>query len=648
MSNGDPDSRRSRVYQVLREIPGLTSQHRNFLTVPLTDPSWHVFVHRDLAGQTVGESGAILVGSRGVHLLVFAEPGQVLHSTDKIVSSARSLVAGLHNDQHYFVARRMRAILLLPDGAEAAASDRGIPTRLVDFATTLSSLAQEFSPARARVIADEIASRASNYQRIRVDSPPPSPPSPTLFDRAELLAEQRAAAARGPLEEWMTFRDPEQIKLIKRKFHGPARISGPAGTGKSVVALHRMAQQLQRSGGRVLYTTFVKTLAAYQRTNFRRLAPELSGRAEFVGLHAWAHRLIEDRGEFIRIEPTQTDDVFDLAWSHCRRSLTDIEPRASHWRTEIDRVIKGRGIADLPQYWACDRRGRGGDDLDRVQRKLVWNELYLPYCDIMQRRRISDFNDLIALALESLNEKPYEVRYGMVVVDEAQDVTLTGLCLAHAIAGGGDDAPLLVVGDGQQQVYEGGCSPADAGINLRGRQAVLRVNYRNREAVYRRAATVNALNTLGDLDGSRGCALSEARFVLPGGTTVDWQGRSGGIGSALVAAIRRSPIPLAELAVITTSRHIRAIVLDALRQADIAASRLEDYRGDRTDTIKVGTVQRAKGLEFAGIFYITEPPRPPERGASSGDREQAELWDRQTMVAITRARDFAWVAFIVA
>lgn len=642
------DSRRTRVYQVLRQIPDLTPRQRNFLSVPLNDEAWHVLVHRELPHQPANEAAAIVIGSRGVYLLVFVEPGQRFHRTDEIIRAARTLVAGLHNDRHFLVAQRLRAILLLPDGVEVAASGRDIPTRLADFAALLSRGGAEFSAARARVIADQVESRASNYRRLRIDVSPRSSAEQALLDPAELRRQERAAAAGRPLDEWTTFRDPELISLVNRTFRGPARISGPAGTGKTVVALHRMARYLRYNSGRALYTTFVTTLAACQRTHFRRLAREVSDRAEFVGLHAWAHQLIIDRGGYIKVEPRQTDGAFQHAWRHAGATLAAIDPRADYWRTEIDRVIKGRGIPDLPHYWEHDRTGRSGPDLDRDQRELVWNELYLPYCDNLRRQGISDFNDMISLALEMLSDKPYEQPYGMVVVDEIQDITLNGLRLAHAIAGGGDDAPLLLVGDGQQQVYEGGCRPADAGIDVRGRTALLRVNYRNREAVFRRAATVNALNTLGRLEGFPGCPLNEAQFVLPDGDTVDWQGSVDELDATLVAAIRRCSAPLAELAVITTSRQLGGAVIDGLRRAGIPATPLEDYRGERTGGVKVGTVHRAKGLEFRGIFYITEPPRPLTPGSSGADRQRSELWDRQTMVAITRARDFAWVGFVAA
>jgi len=61
-----------------------------------------------------------------------------------------------------------------------------------------------------------------------------------LFD-VPGLAEQLAKAASAPLVEWMGFLHPGQTRLVRRSYTGPARVRGPAGTGKSVVMLHRAA-----------------------------------------------------------------------------------------------------------------------------------------------------------------------------------------------------------------------------------------------------------------------------------------------------------------------------------------------------------------------------------------------------------------------
>lgn len=65
-----------------------------------------------------------------------------------------------------------------------------------------------------------------------------------------------------PWERWAVFLHPDQRQFVERAYSGPARVSGTAGTGKTVVALHRAVHLARRNpGARVLLTTFSKALA---------------------------------------------------------------------------------------------------------------------------------------------------------------------------------------------------------------------------------------------------------------------------------------------------------------------------------------------------------------------------------------------------
>ncbi|MEV0342225.1 UvrD-helicase domain-containing protein [Nocardia sp. NPDC050713] len=144
----------------------------------------------------------------------------------------------------------------------------------------------------------------------------------------------------------------------------------------------------------------------------------------------------------------------------------------AYWTDEIDRVIKGRGLRDLDAYKEIERTGREGISLHGNRRKYVWENWYLPYQQRMDTRGVHDFNDVVALAVDELRQRPLDNSedYALVVVDEVQDFTLMELRLVHLIAGGGPDAQLLLVGDGQQQVYAGGWRLSDAGIPLAAHQ----------------------------------------------------------------------------------------------------------------------------------------------------------------------------------
>jgi hypothetical protein len=106
-----------------------------------------------------------------------------------------------------------------------------------------------------------------------------------------VAAEDLAQVLARPIEDWMVYLDPSQRSLVERTLSGPARIRGAAGTGKTVVALHRarsLALSRLSDGGRILFTTFVNNLPPVYEQLFRRLAPECGDRVEFKNVHRWA------------------------------------------------------------------------------------------------------------------------------------------------------------------------------------------------------------------------------------------------------------------------------------------------------------------------------------------------------------------------
>lgn len=125
-----------------------------------------------------------------------------------------------------------------------------------------------------RDMAATVASRNIRFEWLNGDEAPVAEPivAESLFGATELRQDERGKVLGRPFKDWMTFLDPDQIGLVNINFTGPARFSGPAGTGKTVVALHRMARFVKESPGRVMFTSFVKTLSKYHESAFQRLA----------------------------------------------------------------------------------------------------------------------------------------------------------------------------------------------------------------------------------------------------------------------------------------------------------------------------------------------------------------------------------------
>lgn len=466
-----------------------------------------------------------------------------------------------------------------------------------------------------------------------------------LLSEDEILDALREAACAEPIESWMTWLHPRQAQLVAQPWSGPARVRGAAGTGKTVVALHR-AKYLAASGKRVLFTSFVRTLPTVHRQLFTRLAPDVPGSVEFVNIHAWATRLLTSRG--MRLELGDADSCFNLAWIHAGRDsgLAQLGSR-EYWREEVHDVIKSRALTSYDDYAALRRVGRRVP-LKPSQRAAVW-ALFEEYERIRVDRGVHDWADVLTLALQSVTAEPVEPGYHAVIVDEVQDLSCVGVRLLHALVGDVPDG-LLLVGDGQQAVYPGGFTLAEAGVSVVGRAKVLDRNYRNGSEILHAALAVVSTDEYDDLDtdpvaGARAMDLERA-----GGTVLRCDAADPSEqAEALVQQVRACcvhGIRLGDMAVLCPTRAEAARWHGILTRAGLAAIPLESYDGHTVDAVKVGTYQRAKGLEFAAVFVPDHTRVPSPRAATEDEDAYAErtsLERRQLFVAMTRARDLLWL-----
>ncbi|MFF4159517.1 UvrD-helicase domain-containing protein [Streptomyces sp. NPDC001678] len=484
----------------------------------------------------------------------------------------------------------------------------------------------------------------------------PQEPADALFDVEGLRDAAVEAARRGPVEQWMTFLHPAQVALVRRNWSGPARVSGPAGTGKTAVALHRAALLAQRTTGRVLYVTFASNLPRVQATFLKTMSPAVADRVEFRSLHSWSLKFLEERGIPHRLHGEGALTAFNRAWIHRGRDslLGALDPSPRYWHEEVDCVIKGRGITRFEEY-ATLRRHRRRTNLRRPHREAVW-ALYEEYERVRAERGVHDFNDILGLALAEARARPGRSPYAAVIADEVQDLTLVGVRLLHALVG---DAPngLLLVGDGQQAVYPGGFRLSDAGIDVRGdRGQVLRVNYRNAKEILDAALAVVAEDAFDDIDGTRLAGLRDVDLTYRGGQVTRAVLRTPAeLDEALLAALRgRGEAGWPDSAVLCPTRRETEHYQRLLARAGIPQCPLERYDGRPVPGVKVGGYRRAKGLEFKHVYLPghttvgapgTDAPGPDEDGIAL---EREELRRAQLFVAMTRARDTLWLGSVEA
>lgn len=472
-----------------------------------------------------------------------------------------------------------------------------------------------------------------------------------LFDEEEL---ERIASA--PIEEWMLFLHPDQRSLVDKHFNGPARVRGAAGTGKTVVALHRAAVLAKRypdTGDRILVTTFLKSLTPVLEQLYRRLPAAQHDRVDFLNIDKITYRICSEAGPRPNLDQKAINAAFTSAW---KKVVTDDSPIAragltrDYMKDEINAVIKGRGMTDLDTYLDVRRTGRKTQFGDALRRQS-W-ELMEAWNIGKAERGAEDFHDLAIRARDIARTRP-EPTYRAVIIDEAQDLTLVGLQLLRALVNGqGPDRPdaLFISGDGAQRIYPGGFTLRQAGVEVRGRTALLHTNYRNTAEVFNAALRVAGDDAIEDLDeeyrrdeGVAELGRSGAPVELVSTTSLEREVEAI-LARANTAVGAGGAVQLGDIGIFCTTNYQAKSVRKALEQAGHAAQDLNDYDGTPNNKIKVGTHHRAKGLEFKVVFLPglseDEFPRPPAPGMD--EREYADhlaLQKSALFVAMTRARD---------
>ena len=472
-----------------------------------------------------------------------------------------------------------------------------------------------------------------------------------LFSDEEL---ERIAAA--PIEDRMLFLHPDQRALVDRVFSGPARVRGAAGTGKTVVVLHRAAELANRysdEGGRILVTTYIRSLPPVFSELHRRLPGADPTRIDFLNVDKLANRICAEAGNRPMIDPQAVERAFASAW---RKLVAPSSPvhlaglTRGYVQDEIRFVIKGRGIRELDHYLNLKRTGRRTQFGEQI-RHQVW-ELKEAWDERLAVSGTEDFYDVV-LRARDLARMRVTPTYRAALIDEAQDLTLVGLQLIRSLVNGaGADQPdgLFIAGDGAQRIYTGGFTLRQAGIEVRGRTSVLRVNYRNTTSVYAAAVGVAGEGRVEDLDEDYVRGEEPAEVSRQGAPVELLVGTSFEDEISLIAkranevVASGQGISLGDLAVCCSTNQQAKVAITALKACGLPIQELEKYEGTPNGLLKVGTHHRVKGLEFKVVFLPGlsdgEFPRPAAPGRDPKEQEdQVALSMSALFVAMTRARD---------
>jgi len=459
-------------------------------------------------------------------------------------------------------------------------------------------------------------------------------------------------ALDSPWERWIVFLHPAQRGVVERRYSGPARVSGAAGTGKSVVALHRAAT-LARSApqGRVLLTTFSKTLAARLSQNADVLlgsnAPERA-RIDIVHLHklardTWVNTL---KRKFAFIKSQRFNELLEAAIT--KAATAEFSP--AFLKAEWEAIVNFWGIGDETAYLGASRKGRG-TRLTARQRQVVW-KVFAELLAVLEEKHYMTWERLcFRLAAELAGRPPL---YQHVIADEAQDFGPAEFRLLRALVAPGDN-DLFLCGDAGQRIYQPRFSWKAAGIEVRGRATRLTVNYRTTEQIRRFADTLlpAALDEDGDGKPEPRASISLLKGPPPevsGYATVNEE--IAGVAQRL-RELTTSGFAPRDLAIFCRGEtRLKERAEPALQQCGLTGYYLSDDTPPTDAQVALGSMHRAKGLEFKVVIVMgcDEDMLPRVSVLSElvdeADRAVFIEQERQLLyVACTRARERLLVTY---
>ncbi|MDE2577787.1 MAG: DEAD/DEAH box helicase [Hyphomicrobiales bacterium] len=448
-----------------------------------------------------------------------------------------------------------------------------------------------------------------------------------------------------PWDKWMVFLHPSQRDLVQRNFSGPARAAGSAGTGKTVVALHRAVRLAQSSpDARVLLTTFSDPLAAALEQKVRVLAGPDAGvipRIRVASLNTIAAELHELA--FGQRSHVARDELVARALEMAGE-LVEPKPNANFVRSEWANVVDAWQVGSVEDYLAVPRLGRKMR-LGSKQRERLWPVFAAARRTIEDRgfftwpRVFSSVADFFA----KRSEKPFT----HIVVDEAQDLGVPELRFLAAISGAGENA-LFFAGDLGQRIFQQPFSWSALGIDIRGRSTTLKVNYRTSHQI-RRAADRLLPASLRDVDGvqdNRKGTVSVFNGPEPSVVVAPSEVAEIEAVVAFVKAAVEEGIDPGEIGLFVRTPDLLSRARAVVKVAGFECVELTD-RGHKTDgRIAIGTMHLAKGLEFKVVAVVAcDDDALPLRARVEAAADEVELEDvyeteRQLLyVAATRARD---------
>jgi mRNA-degrading endonuclease RelE of RelBE toxin-antitoxin system len=492
--------------------------------------------------------------------------------------------------------------------------------------------------------AAQVRPHLPGYKRVVRVNPFDHPDAQRRF-RIMSSVEELERALDFPWDKWTVFLHPDQRQWVERNYAGPARVSGSAGTGKTIVALHRAAYLARtHPDTRILLTTFSETLANALQTKMKRLLgnePRLAERIDIHSLDAIGLRLYKAH---VGQATTASAEIIRELVNEAASAVGGHKFGLHFLITEWGQVVDAWQLENWEGYRDVARLGRK-TRLPEAQRKVLWAIFERVRSELKTRQLITHAELFSSLA--AVISKLKNVVFDFAVVDEAQDLSVAHLRFLAALGGGRPNA-LFFAGDLGQRIFQQPFSWKALGVDIRGRSRTLLVNYRTSHQIRQQADRLLG-PVVTDVDGnSEDRSDTISVFNGPPPTVCSLKSESEEIktvGDWIADRALDGVVPH-EFGVFVRSAGQLDRARAAVNEAGMPFKVLDEYVETTSGHVSIGTMHLAKGLEFRAVVVMAcddEIVPLQERIETVGDdADLQEVYDTERhllYVACTRARD---------
>ena len=439
----------------------------------------------------------------------------------------------------------------------------------------------------------------------------------TALDRPESMAEFMVitdddvleAMLSAPMEQWRVFLHPSQRRLVERDWNGAVRLLGGAGTGKTVVAMHKarwLASKNIRNGNldRIMFTTFTRNLATDIRNNLTKIcSPEELQIIDVQHLDGWVLNFLKGQGLPVRVfDDNAKTACWDMAMAMEDTSLC-LDRR--FYEEEWKEVVLANGCNSLSDYISVRRIGRG-TRLNRQNRVRIW-PVFDALKSELRQRGLWEPEEAKQAAAELIKKSDCLQKYQSIIVDEGQDFDISSFKLLRALVGESHQNDLFIVGDPYQRIYGRPVVLGQCDIEIRGRSRKLRINYRTTEETRNWATAVLKGLVFDDLDGGTE-SNNDYRSLLHGDEPLikgfDDPGEELKFLVKTIQQINSEQGSLSSTCITArTNKAINKLNLQLKEEGFDTRIINEKESDDPSDhSLRLATMHRVKGLEFDQVF----------------------------------------------